>query len=65
MKLSISTLGSIHWKRLNFGPLPWSLEIVGLDIRAENGESVISADGLRIGQLTSLGLSQVIFISES
>ena len=59
MKLSISTLrGSIHWKRLNFGPLPWSLEIVGLDIRAENGESVISADGLRIGRIDLAQLSQ-------
>ncbi|MGB0645932.1 MAG: hypothetical protein ACPGQS_02095 [Bradymonadia bacterium] len=50
--------GSIHWKRLNYGPLPWSLEIVGLDIRAENGDSVISADGVRIGRIDLAQLSQ-------
>lgn len=61
--------GSIHWQRLNFGPLPWSLEIAGLDIRDANGDSVISADGLSVGRLDlpqlSLGhihLSDVVLI---
>lgn len=43
--------GSIHWQRLNFGPLPWTIEIAGLDIRDGNGDSVIVADGVSIGRV--------------
>ena len=43
--------GSIHWQRLNFGPLPWTIEIAGLDIRDGNGDSVIVADALSIGRI--------------
>jgi hypothetical protein len=43
--------GSINWQRLNFGPLPWTIEIAGLDIRDGNGDSVIVADGVSIGRI--------------
>lgn len=48
--------GGVHWQRLRFGPMPWQLRILGVELLGPDGQAVVTADELHIEELRLLEL---------
>lgn len=48
--------GQISWTRINWGPLPWKIDILGVVLAGPDGRPVITADRVRVDQIHLLDL---------